>query len=194
MNLTTIFISVAALAVQVIIAVLLRKYARDTWKLRKASQKQNEIMQMPCLVLLVRRREDIDIVADGVAGIPYPEERILDGEWSGTGHVALHNIGDGPAFNIHYEVQKQEGVTGTTGQGSLPYILQGEREPILQVPDNLDPGDDDKEVGFKLSYEGHNGCRYDGGMYIRRGTRGELVVTKCQFPHSSGNSVSERAE
>ena len=191
MDLTKFIISLAALAVQIIIAILLCKYAKDTWKLRIASQKQNEIMQMPCLVLLVQRREDIDIVADCVEGIPYPEERILDGEWLGTGHVALHNIGDGPAFNIRYEIQKQEPQSGTTGQGYLPYILQGEKEPVLQVPDNLDSGDRDKEVGFKLSYESHNGRRYDTEMYIRRGTRHELVVTKCQFPTAGGTSVSE---
>ena len=176
----------AGLLVQVAIAIGLVIYTLETWRLRRAAQEQNETMQKPCLVLLVRRREDIDIGADGVQSIPYPEERILDGEWSGTGHVALHNIGNGPAFNIRYKIQKQEPPFGSTEQGYLPYILRGNKEPVLQVPDNLGPGDGDKEVGFTMSYESHNGRRYESEIYTRRGRRRELIVTRCEFPTAGG--------
>ncbi len=177
-------INAAGLGVQIIIAVLLCKYARDTLKLRQASQEQNEILQMPCLVLLVQRREDIDIVADGVEGVPYPEEWILEDKWSGTGHISVQNVGYGPAFNVCYEIQKQDPSTGTTERGYLPYILRGEKEPVCQVASNLDPGDEDENavVRFKLSYESHSGCRHASEINIRRGTRQELVVSKCQFP------------
>ena len=168
--------------IQCLIFLGLIWYAWETLKLRQASQEQNEILQKPCLVLLVRRREDIEIGTDIIAGIPYPEERILDGEWSGTGHVALHNIGNGPAFNIRHETHKQEAPCGSSGRGYLPYILQGRKEPILQVPSNLIPDDEDKEVEFKVSYESRSGDRYLSTMYIGRGRISEPVVTKCQFP------------
>lgn len=170
-----------AVLVQWLILLGLILYALETWRLRKSAQEQNEIMQKPCLVLLVRGREDIDINTDAVAGIPHPGERILDDQWSGTFHVALHNIGDGPAFNIEYEIQKEEQMTGSTGQGYLPYIRQGGKESVNQVTATLDSGDQEKEVGFKLSYESRIGRRYESEIRIQPGLRGELVVTRCNF-------------
>ena len=193
------WIEVLGLIVQFAIAVGLGFYTWETWKIRQASHKQNEIsqeqietMREPRLVPLVKTREDIDIVAAGVARNPYPEERVLDDSWSCTGHVALHNIGDGPAFNIQYEIQ-QELLHGP-GQGYLPYILQGGKEPVLQVASNLDPGDEKKEVVFKLSYESFTGCRYESKIHIRRGTRGELVVAKCQFRAAGVTVASESVD
>ena len=49
----------------------------------------------------------MDTATDALSGNPYPEQRVPDGQQSGTGHVELHNklhnIGAGSAFNIKYE-------------------------------------------------------------------------------------------
>ena len=171
--------------IQCLIFLGLAVYAWDTRKIRKTSQEQNEIMQKPCLVPYVLNRVDIDVVADAVECGPYPEERVLGG-FTSAGRVALHNIGNGPAFNIQYEVLIKEKPKKYVN-GYLPYIPQGEEDPtpLLQLASNLDPGDQDTEVVFKLSYESLSGRHYDSKLHIRRGTRSELVVADCRFSETS---------
>ena len=120
---------VAGLVVQVLILFGLIWYAYETREIRKTSQKQietsqkqteisheqNEIMQKPCLVPLIQENES------RVDATLWLNERVLLGTSGNTGYVVLHNIGNGPAFNIRYGVQEQ------SSDGFLPYITQQEK-------------------------------------------------------------------
>ena len=183
-----------AVLIQIVIAVGLGVYAWDTRKLRKSSQRQNEIsqelneaMQKPCLVPLVQKNES------RVDATLWLNERILRGTSGNTGDVVFHNIGNGPAFNIRYGVQEQ------TGDGFLPYILPQEKEPAtlpLNHLRSLLSNQDEEELSLLLSYESLSGRRHQSTLLIREGLDSMLVVTDCQFrsypPQAAKPTVSER--
>ena len=114
---------IAHLVVQILILAGLIWYACETRKIRKTSQEQvetsqrqieisqeqNETMQKPCLVPSVQERDDFDTAVENLSGNSHPGYRVVYDE-SDTGHVVLHNIGSGPAFNIQHEVQSPRGV------------------------------------------------------------------------------------
>lgn len=166
-------IDAAGLGVQIIIAVLLCKYAWDTFKLRKAAQEQNEIMQTPCLVPVVRENES------RTSALLWSNDWLLDGTSGSTGFVLLHNIGNSPAFNIRY------GIHGQDPDGFLPYVLKQGKErttlPLNKLRDEFSSNQDEEEVIISLSYESLGGRRYKANIYIREGLPGELVVSNCQF-------------
>ena len=83
----------------------------------------NETMQRPCLVPFVRVRDDLETAAENLSGNPYPGYRVVENE-TYTGHVELHNIGSGPAFNIRHEVQSPKGIKKDHLSGYLPYICR----------------------------------------------------------------------
>ncbi len=173
--------------IQCLILAGLIWYARETWKLRKASQEQNKIsqeqneaMEKPCLVLSVRKRRDMDTAADALGGNPYPEQKVPDGQKSGTGHVELHNIGAGPAFNIKYVVLV-EGKPKKFTPGSLPYISKGGRAPIFLIEQSFSTSGQHEEVELKVLYDSLRGRRHESVTRFRQGTGSEPVVSHCHF-------------
>lgn len=162
--------------VQWLIFVGLIWYAFETWKVRKAAQKQNEIMQTPCLVPLVRESESS---SERMSALLWSNERLLDGTSGDTGFVVLHNIGNSPAFKIQY------GIHGHDPDGFLPYILKRGKEPttlsLQKLRDEFSSNQDDNEVAISLSYHSLVDRRYNAKIHIREGLDSELVVSKCQF-------------
>ena len=174
---------VAALVVQILIFLGLIWYTCETCKIRRTSQKQieisqeqNETMQRPCLVPSTQVRDDLDTAVENLSGNPYPGYRVVVDE-SCTGHVELHNIGSGPAFNIRHEVQSPEGIKKDHLSGYLPYIQQEGKESILLVASNLISEDPDRDVVLRLSYESLGGHRYESKICIE--TRKNAPVVTC---------------
>ena len=180
---------IAHLVVQILILAGLIWYACETWKIRKTSQQQvetsqrqigisqeqNETMQKPCLVLSVRKRKDMDTATDALSGNPYPEQKVPDGQQSGTGHVELHNIGAGPAFNIKYEVLTQ-GKPKKFMSGSLPHISNGKKAPVFLIEDSFSSSDQHEEVELRVLYESLSGIRYESALHIRESRSGPVVT------------------
>ena len=173
------WIEPANFVVQLVIAAGLIWYTCETWKIRKASQEQiatsqeqNEIMQKPCLVPLVKERGGLSIERDVLKDHPYPEQRVLNPSVAGS--VRLRNIGNGPAFNIRYEaqLQEQEGCR----KGALPYIAKGETESTYLSASISNEGRG--AVRLKLSYESLSGRSYESEMSIKEW---DAVVTCYQF-------------
>ncbi|MDE2758649.1 MAG: hypothetical protein OXI92_19120 [Acidobacteriota bacterium] len=163
---------IAHLGVQILIFFGLIWYAYETLKIRKISQEQNEIMQEPRLVPLVKERADSSLERDVLKDRLYPEQRVLDP--SVTGSVRLCNIGNGPAFNVRYEAQFQnrEGWP----KGALPYIAKGETESTYLSASISNEGWG--AVRLKLSYESLSGRSYESEMSIKGS---DAVVTDYQF-------------
>ena len=185
---------IAGLVVQILILFGLIWYAWETLKIRKISQEQNETMQRPCLVLSVRKRRDMDTATDALGGNPYPEQKVPDGQQSGTGHVELHNIGTGAAFNIKYEVLIQ-GKRKNFHSGSLPYISSGKKAPVLLIEQSFSTSDQHEEVKLGLLYNSLSGRRHESVLRFRQGTGSEPVVSHCQFrsfPPQGGAAPSEK--
>ena len=138
-------------------------YAWETWKLRKVSQDQNEIMQKPCIVPVVRDRSTDDardilsVAYDVQAGIT-PEHNAID--FSGTHRAGLQNIGDGAAFNVRYETQKSKWGRDI-GCGRFLYIPRGERVTTHLISEQFAPSDQHEPVKLKVSYESPSGQRYE---------------------------------
>jgi len=175
---------IAHLGVQILIFVGLIWYAWDTRKIRKASQRQieisqeqNEVMQKPCLVPLVKERGDSSVERDVLKDRPYPEQRVLDPNVAGSiaGSIQLRNIGNGPAFNIRYEAQLQELGVGC-GKGALPYIPK-ERDESIHLSASIS-NQGQGAVRLKLSYESLSGRRYESEMCIKGW---DAVVADYQF-------------
>ena len=168
-----------AVFIQCLIFVGLVVYACETWKIRRTSQEQNETMQKPCLVPSVQERDDFDTAVENLSGNPHPGYRIVYDE-SDTGHVMLHNIGSGPAFNVKHEVQSPRGVKKDHLSGYLPYIRREGKESILLVASNLVPENPDNDVVFKLSYKSLGGRRYESEICIKN-RQNKPIVTCYQF-------------
>ena len=180
------WIALAGLGVQILIFVGLIWYAWETRDLRRASQKQNKIsqeqteaMQKPCLVPSVQVRADFDTAVENLSGNPYPGYRVVYDE-SDTGHVVLHNIGSGPAFNIRHEVQSPRGIKKDHLSGYLPYVRREGKETILLVADNLVPENQDKDVVLKLSYTSVRSHRHETEICIKN-RKNKPVVTCYEF-------------
>ena len=173
------WIALTGLGVQILILGGLIYYAIETHMIRKVSQQQNETMQRPCLVPSVQVRDDCDTAVENLRGNPYPGYRVVYDE-SDTGHVVLHNIGSGPAFNIRHEVQSPKGTKKNNLSGYLPYICRQGKESILLVASNLISEYPDKDVVLKLSYKSLGGHRYESEMCIKN-RENKPVVTCYEF-------------
>lgn len=92
----------------------------------------------------VQKRDDFDTAVENLSGNPHPGYRVGYDE-SDTGHVVLHNIGSGPAFNIQHGVQSPKGIKKEYLSGYFPYIRREGKESILLVASNLVPENPDKE-------------------------------------------------
>ena len=178
---------IAGLVVQILILFGLIWYAWETLKIRKTSQKQiaisqeqNETMEKPCLVLSVRKRRDLDTATDVLGGNPRPGLSVPDAQQSGTGHITLHNIGAGPAFNIQYEVRIQ-GEPKKFTKACLPYISKGEQRPIFLTENDFSTLDQHEDVEFMVSCKSLSGWRYESVIHLQQTPGSESVVTEFQF-------------
>ena len=162
---------IAHLIVQILILAGLIWYALETWRIRKASLDQNEIMQKPCLVPVCERRDRTSwVLAEGA-----PSERILASGGSNNKGVELCNIGNGPAFNVRYKVQHQ----GETKEDSyLPYVLLQESEHTYLSLNSLREYEDSE---LTLSYESLGKRRYESKIRIKRDYEHQLVPNYFQF-------------
>ena len=176
---------IANLGVQILIFLGLIWYAFETRKIRKAShkqidtshkqidisQEQNETMQKPCLVPSVKQRANSSVNQDVLKDRRYPDERVINPDVAGN--VRLCNIGNGPAFNVHYEAQIQKRDVCLTG--ALPYIPKGGTESIglsASISNGLG------NVRLKLSYESLSGQSYESEMSVKEW---DAVVSDWQF-------------
>ncbi len=165
------WIVLAGLGVQILIFLGLIWYACETLKIRITSQQQNEIMQKPCLVPLLKERAASSVEQDALKGRPYPQQRVLDSSVAGA--VKLRNIGNGPALNIRYEAQLQK--QNACLKGALTYIPKdGEESTDLSASISNAWG----AVRLKLSYESLSGRSYKSEMSI---TGWDGVVTDYKF-------------
>lgn len=159
--------------IQCLIFLGLIWYACETLKLRKASREQNEIMQKPCIVPLVRENES------RVSALLWSNERILDGTSGDMGFVVLNNVGNSPAFNVRY------GIQGEDSAGLLPYILKPGKErttlSLGQLREWFERNQNEEEVKLTLSYDSLSGRSYESKIHIREGVDSELVVCKFQI-------------
>lgn len=174
----------AHLFVQILIFLGLVYYARETLKIRKVSQEQNEITQRPCLVPLSEQR---DFTSAVLSGSSYDTgERVLAGVGPNSGsdgnNVGLRNIGNGHAFNVRYEVQHQ-GMTKVSREDSyLPYVLRQEPERIYLSLNSLREYEDSE---LTLSYESLGRRRYESKIRIERDYEQQLVLTDFQFKEAT---------
>ena len=162
---------IAHLVVQILILAGLICYACETWKIRKTSQEQNEIMQKPCLVPLVRKDRSTEMI------LYSDTEMVLDDT---AGGITLHNIGNGPAFNIEFEAP------GENPKNFLPYIPNQSKErttlSLEQLRSLLSPYQDEDEVKLSLLYDSLSRRRYESKFLIRRVVPSNLLVVRnCQF-------------
>ena len=181
------WISLAGLVVQIFILFGLIWYTCETGKIRRISQKQielsqkqNETMQQPCLVPSVRKRRDVETAADHMEGNPRPGLSVPNAQQSGMGHITLHNIGAGPAFNIQYEVRIQ-GEPQEFTKAYLPYIPKGEERSIFLTENNFSTLDQHEDVEFMVSCKSLNGWRHESVIHLQQTPGFESVVTECQF-------------
>ena len=185
-------IELAGLIVQCLIFIGLLVYAWDTHKLQIASQDQNEIMQKPCVVPVVRERSTDDPIGTTVsaaydvgAGIT-PEHNAID--FSGTHYAVLQNIGDGAAFNVRYKIQKRE-PRHEIGSGRFLYIPKGGKVTTHLIAEYFDASDQHESVKLKISYESPSGQRYKITMWTqqvkRQDAETQIVVTKLVLQHDA---------
>ncbi len=102
-------IHVLTLVVQALTLGGLIWYAVETWKIRKAAQRQVrasndqvEGLSQPCLTFVGELRDGNDVIleADGAVG------NIVAAPYAGS--FAITNIGSGVALNIHYQFTRPE--------------------------------------------------------------------------------------
>ena len=182
------------IAIQTVIAAGLLWYAYDTRQLRKASQEQNEVTQRPCLVPLVRERTSIEAMVWDVHvdGIEYPDLRAID---FSKGHAVLQNIGTGAAFNILYEIQKQEAPKRFV-KGRIPYLQKGKEAVTRLVENEFEESNQHAGGRLKLSYESISGQHYETDILTRhegsQESETKIIVTNCQFNATKSRSIWRR--
>ena len=157
--------------IQFAIAVGLGFYAWDTRKIRKLSQEQIEVMQKPCLVPNVRARTH-RVVGEVSDDITY--HGVMT-----SGNVTLHNIGNGTAFNIRLEIQKQE-EPKESSKGYMPFLPAGSEAMTSIVTNELYTSKQHEKVKLKLSYVSQSGKSYESAIQVQPGNT-LLIVTDISF-------------
>lgn len=166
----------ANFVVQCAIFAALVLYAVETWKIRKASQKQvaaaqeqAEAQQRPCLTLVTTPREHGEAVLNMGGAVGGMIIASIDG------NVALQNMGNGPAVNVHYAfnpVNPPEGANVARPSGYLQNIPAKELFVMAVALGGL----------RNLAYECVVGyTSLSGQSYVSRIAINNLVLTAFDF-------------
>ena len=163
------WLSLANFLLQCLLFLVLVWYTVETYRLRRAAENQVEGLQKPCLSLLTDAREPADAILklSGAVGCMTVAER--------GGDLVLHNLGNGPAINVHYQfnpISPQEGAKVTIRDGYLPAIAAGGTSimPLsIHVLQNL-------EFKAVLTCESLTGQKYETRITIKN-----LVITGFDF-------------
>lgn len=161
-----------AVLIQCLILLGLIWYACETWKLRRASQEQIEVMEKPCVVPSV-------VVRPEWGGGEVSHETTFHGVMVFGRGVSILNIGKATAFDIEYEIQKHE-EPKVSRKGYLPILPDGQ-DAIIGIPiEELNPSKQHKQTSLKLSYVSQSGKRYTSLTKFRSGNQ-LIVVTDISF-------------
>ena len=163
------WIPLANFAVQCFILVALAWYALETWRIRRASQEQVEGLQKPCLTLATETRDYDDAILEmdeAVGGMIVAARH---------GNVALLNMGNGPAINVHYSfdpVNRRQGANVARPHGYLQNIPPGGEFLMPLARDVLR----NLEYESVITYDSLSGRRYESRIAIKN-----LVLTVFYF-------------
>ncbi len=148
-----------AVLIQCLILLGLIWYACETWKLRRASQEQIEVMEKPCVVpsFLVR--------PEWVGG-EVSHETTYQGVMIFGPTVQILNIGKATAFDIEFEIQKHE-ETKVSRKGYLPFLPHGKDAFIRIKRDELVTSKEQMDITLKLSYVSQSGKSYTSSTTVR---------------------------
>ena len=166
------FIEAAGVLVQIGIAILLCRYARDTYKLRKIAQEQIELMEKPCVVpnAQIRPQRVVGEVSDHIT---------YQGVLQLGRYVQILNIGKGTAFDIEFEIQQQE-EPKVSGKGHLPFLPHGENAYTAIKTDELITPKEHREITLKLSYVSQSGKSYTSLTQVQP-IKNLAIVTDVSF-------------
>ena len=163
--------------VQFLILFVLILYARDTRKIRQASQEQVESLQKPCLMLKTSLRDFNDAVLE------------VGGNVGGTilafheGNAVLENIGSGLAINVLYEMQPIEAPPDQNVARPNGYLQSIPPNTNLELP--IPRGTfQTRSYEFTTTYESLSGRRYQTKIGID-----DLVVSSSDFGPERGKPV-----
>lgn len=174
--------------IQCLIFLGLVKYACETLKIRKASQKQNEIVHKPCLVPVGKERHEItDGLSRNADRLVGNTPQLTQLAFSRNHLVEVENVGYGTAFNVVLEIQKGTPAS-VSNRVNVAYIRHGDSVETDFVEQEFQSFDPTEDVKLKLSYTSLGGWRYENVMSIRQGHASETLVGEFQFdeepPHT----------
>jgi hypothetical protein len=183
-------IQVSLLIVQILGLLALIWYVYETFKLRKAAQRQVEISQglieaamdqveglsKPCLTLCGELRDDMDTIVGMHGAVGRTTAR------ADQGHFIVQNIGNGVALNVRYRfnpVGESDGRSRSNTSGYLQNVLAGQRISMAEL---VTAFNGDYEVSFLYQSIG-------GRQYLSVVTMNSRVLTGFEFERAQSNSA-----